>query len=426
MNSEEKTMRPPATYCRLSLLMLTLVLFLPAQAVAQAGQLDPAFGKGGIVTTSFGVLANGGTSVAATVIQPDGKIVVFGELGQTGSTSLVVARYNADGTADSTFGSSGIAALGGLTFPSAMALQPDGKIVVLGFNTGGFSGSAGTDVVRFSSNGSLDTTFGNGGVATTGIISLPDSSGIVIQPDGKILVASGELFRLLPDGTLDSTFGSGGQSHVLGGDLANTLALLPKGKILVTSESFFPSSGFLSRYSSTGSLDTTFAIGGQLGTTGPAHALLALSNGEFLVGGNLSNSVLHGPIGFAVSRYQAVGASDAKFGSHGGVVTLVPNFPAVLTAGMGLQSTGDIVTLGTASAGTSQVFALARYTSSGVLDPTFGSSGTVTTSFGTSVIAAGGLAIQSDGKIVAAGSYGNVKSSSSSEVGFKVARYLGQ
>lgn len=411
---------------RVCLMGFSILLVASAQAMAQAGQLDPSFGQGGIVTTDFGTQLNASASVATVAIQPDSKIIVFGGVSNSNGTAVAVVRYNTDGTLDTGFGTAGIASVAGLTFPSAMTLQPDGKIVAVAFNVDGYSGVAGINVLRFSSNGSLDSTFGTGGVASTGIFDLQAPGGVVVQPNGDILIAEGELIRLLPNGQFDSSFGTGGQAHVLGGDLANGLALLSNGKVLVTSASFFPTSGFVSRYNSNGSLDTTFAISGQLGTTGPANALLLLTNREFLVGGNLTGS-LNGPIGFALSRYQSVGATDAKFGTHGGVVTPLANFPTLATSGLGVQSSGDIVAFGTASVGkTSPVFALARYTATGKLDPTFGTNGTVTTSFGTTTLAANSVAIQADGNIVAVGSFGTAKSQSQNDVGFKLARYLGQ
>ena len=420
------------TLNRASLLIFSLLLIASQQAAAQAGHLDPTFGQGGIVTTDFGVRT---ASAAAVTIQPDGKIVVFGGITSPGSTVLTVVRYNTNGSLDTGFGIGGIATVSGLTFPSAITLQPDGKIVGVGFNIGGFGGRGGIVVLRFSSNGTLDPTFGSGGIMTTGIVSVEVPSGVVVQPDEKILIAEGELIRLLPNGQLDSSFGSGGQAGVLNGNFGTpALALLPNGQILVSSGSllgasgFLPSSSYVSRYNSNGSLDTNFAISGLVGTTGPADALLLLSNGEFLVGGNLTHSptgfgTLTTPIGFAVSRYQGVGMIDARYGSHGGAFTPVANFSTVVTSGLGVQSSGDIVILGTASVPhTPQVFALARYTAAGQLDPTFGSNGTVTTSFGTTTLAANGLATQSDGKIVAVGSFAN----SGGDSGFKLARYLGQ
>ncbi|MGA9504458.1 MAG: hypothetical protein WBV31_08460 [Terriglobales bacterium] len=410
---------------RARLLVLGILLIASAHAVAQAGQLDPDFGQGGIVTTDFGILPNGTASAAAVTIQPDGKIIVFGGVTSSSGTSVAAVRYNTNGSLDTGFGTAGVATVAGLTFPSALALQPDGKIVGVAFNIGGYGGAFGINIVRFSSTGVLDPAFGTGGVVGTGIFSAQVPSGVVIQPNGDILIAEGELLRLLPDGQFDTSFGTGGQAHVLGGDQANGLALLSNGKILVTSATSFSAGGLVTRYNSNGNLDSSFAIGGQLGATGPSNALLLLSNGEFLVGGDLASSV-NGPVGFAVSRYQAVGATDPKFGAHGGVVTPLAGFPTIATSGLGVQANGDIVALGTASASkTSQAFALARYTPTGQLDTTFGTSGSVTTAFGTTTVAASGLAIQADSNIVAVGGYSTTKPNGT-DVGFKLARYLGQ
>lgn len=416
------------------LLILSILLVASTQAAAQAGQLDPTFGHNGIVTTDLGSQQVSATAAAVT-IQPDGKIVAFGGVASNSGRSLVAVRYNTDGSLDTRFGVVGIASVTGLTFPSAMTLQPDGKIVGVGFNIGGHSGRIGASVVRFSSNGTLDSTFGTGGIALTGIFVAGTTCGVAVQPEGKILISDGALIRLLPNGQLDSSFGTGGQAGVLDGDFGTpALALLPTGKILVSSGSllsesgFLPSSSYVSRYNSNGSLDTNFAISGMVGITGPADALLFLGSGEFLVGGNLTHSptgfgTLSTPIGFAVSRYQGVGTVDATFGSHGGVFTPVAKFSTIVTSGLGLESTGDIVILGTASVPKApQAFALARYTATGQLDTTFGTNGTVTTAFGTTMVAANGLAIQSDDKIVAFGSF----STSQGVSGFKLARYLSQ
>src|SRR5208283_4840897 len=133
-----------------------------------------------------------------------------------------------------------------------------------------------------------------------------------------------------------------------------------------------------------------------------------------------------GPVaGFAVSRYKGIGVTDATFASHGGVVTPVPNFPTVVTAGLGVQSSGDIVVLGTASAYPNFAFGLARYTPTGQLDSTFGTNGTVTTSFGTTSLNASGLAIQSNSDIVTVGSF-QINKPQGGSTGFVLARYLGQ
>jgi uncharacterized delta-60 repeat protein len=405
-----------------SLLALSILSITSTLAVAQAGTLDPSFGTGGIVTTDFGDQINSNVaSATAVTIQPDGKIVVCGGIpSSTDFPVAAVARYNTNGSVDTTFGTSGITTTKNLGVPTSIALQSDGSIVVASFG-----GGLEINVARYSSSGSLDTTFGTNGIFTSGLLVgfFDPNSSVAIQPDGKILVASGILLRLTTEGQLDSTFGADGEA-LLAANLPNQLALLSNGKMLVAS-----AGGFVGRYKSNGSLDTTFGINGQMPTPGPANALALLSTGEFVVAGSLASSVSQTSLpttGFAVSRYLSIGAVDTKFATHGGIVTPITTFSTVATSGLGVQSSGDIVTLGIASTTTTQVFALARYTPAGQLDATFGTNGTVTTSLGTSSLNAPGLAIQSDGKIVAVAGFTTTVPHGEFDTGFKLVRYLGQ
>ena len=253
--------------------------------------------------------------------------------------------------------------------------------------------------------------------------------GVVVQPDGKILVADRYLLRFLSDGQFDTSFGSGGTARTAGFP-ATGLALLPNGKILVAS-SALGAAGFISQYDSNGSLDTTFGIGGQLASPGTAAGLVLLGTGDFLADGSLTNnSVLPGASGFAVSRYLGVGVTDASFGTNGGTVTSIPGYPVVTTSGLAVQPSGDIVTLGTGNLVGQTAFTLARYTPAGQLDTTFGNNGTVVTRFGggiqTPSVNANGLTIQSDSKIIAVGSYLVFVPYHGYDTAFKVVRYLGQ
>jgi uncharacterized delta-60 repeat protein len=413
---------------RASLLIVSILLAASTQAAAQAGQLDPTFGQGGIVTTDFG-LQSGQSNIPtanAVTIQPDGKILVCGGVpSSTGFPYAAVARYNTDGSLDTGFGTAGIATTNVLQVLSAIALQSDGKIVA--------TGAAGItiDVIRYATNGSLDPTFGKGGIASLTAIGAA-TSGVVIQPNGDIVVGDGRfLFRLLPNGQSDPIFGSGKK---IAGDNPTALALLPNGKILVASTSGasdLEASGFVTRYTSNGNLDASFGINGQMATAGPANAMVLLSTGEFLVGGSVISSLTvlnegFGPsTGFAVSRYQGGGITDGKFGSHGGTLTALSGFPNVNTSGLGVEPSGAIVVLGTPNNIQSLGFALARYTPTGQLDTTFGINGTVITTFGTDFVTANAVAIESDGKIVAVGNY-QTDGQVNVDVGYKLARYLGQ
>jgi uncharacterized delta-60 repeat protein len=412
-----------------SLLIFSVLLIASQQAAAQAGKLDPTFGKGGIATTDFGdqTQSNNVASANSVVIQPDGKIVVCGGApGSQGFPVPAVARYHTNGTLDTSFGTSGIA-----TIPSiedipltAITLQTDGKILVSGT----------TFVARYSSKGVLDSTFGTGGIATLKDFFFGTTpTGLLVQPDGKILLADGELVRFLSDGQLDTGFGNGGMARTAGYP-ATGLVLLPNGKILVAS-SVLGTSGFISQYDSNGGLDTTFGIDGQLASPGTAASLVLLGTGDFLAAGSLTNHTIQpfsGAVasGFAVSRYLGAGVTDASFGTNGGTVTYVPNFPIVATSGLALQSTGDIILLATATQTSELAFALARYTANGQLDTTFGTDGTVVTQFGTSQnrpsVSANGLAIQSDGKIVVVGGYSIFVPYHGFDTAFKVVRYLGK
>src|ERR1039458_7878775 len=416
------------TLNRAALLIFAALLITSQQAAAQAGHLDPTFGSGGIATTDFGD-QTGSSNVAsanAVTIQSNGEIVVAGGVpSRTGFPVPAVARYNTNGSLDPTFGTGGIVSISSIEdVPfTAVTLQSDGKIVTV---AGGFTAY----VVRYTSSGVLDSTFGTGGIVTLSFILGPSASGVLVQPDGKILVADGHLSRLLSDGQVDTSFGSGGTARTAGYP-ATGLSLLPNGKILAAS-SVLGTSGFISQYNSNGSLDTTFGIGGQLASPGTAVGLALLGSGDFLAGGSLTNNTIRpypgaAASGFAVSRYLGTGVADATFGANGGTFTTLTAYPDIASSGLAVQPSGDIVTLGTGTLLTNTAFVLARYTANGQLDTTFGSNGTVTTSFGIGpAVSANGLTIQSDGKIVAVGSYIVAVPHHGADTAFKIIRYLGQ
>jgi uncharacterized delta-60 repeat protein len=405
-----------------ALFTLSILLIASINAVAQAGQLDPAFGKGGIVTTDFGNQINSNIATAnAVTIQTDGKILVAGGIpSSSGFPVAAVARYNTDGSLDASFGTSGFAITKSINALTAIALQTDGKIVV--------SAPAGVElnVARYTTTGQLDTSFGTNGIFNSGLNLNFDenSNALVIQPDGKILVANGILLRLLSSGQIDSSFGVNGTANVVGNS-ASQVTVLSGGKILVAA-----ANGLVSRYTPSGNLDTSFGVHGQLPSASPANALVLLGNGEFLAGSSLTSSITSPTsptTGFAVFRYLGSGISDGTFGTHGGVVTAIPKFSTVSASALAIQSSGDIVAFGSASLNFgSPVFALARYSPAGKLDPTFGTNGTVTTAFGTTTLNPSSIAIQSDGNIVAVGGFTTTELHGEFDTGFKLARYLGQ
>ena len=245
---------------------------LPGAAVAAPGALDPTFGTSGEVTTDFG----GSDSAQAVAIQSDGKIVAAGGTFSFPSGDFAVARYNVDGSLDPTFGSGGKVTtdFGGFDAASAVVIQPDGRIVAAGRSGGGDFALA-----RYNADGSLDPTFGSGGKVTTDFGGGFDAAfGVALQTDGKIIaVGQGAssfdfaLARYNADGSLDPTFGSGGKvtTDFTGGfEDAIAVAIQLDGRIVVTGQTF--SGGFqkfaLARYNADGSLDTSFGSGGIVTT----------------------------------------------------------------------------------------------------------------------------------------------------------------
>ena len=224
------------------------------------GSLDPSFGTGGMVASEVGGTISRGRALA---LQPDGKIVVVGYtwigLGLN-YWDFGLARYNPDGSLDVTFGTDGVVTtdfVGGFDAAEEVVLQPDGRIVVVGsaeLIPGNFV-SRDFAVARYNTNGSLDTTFGNGGKVTSPLGEIDSASSVVVQPDGKIVAGGGgaltidfALVRYNTDGTLDPTFGSGGMVTTdLGGSDYAALALQPDGRIVAAgSASFAPATWIFS------------------------------------------------------------------------------------------------------------------------------------------------------------------------------------
>ncbi len=381
----------------------------PAEDPPSTG-LDPGFGDAGKVTNAALQEAE------AVALQPDGKILIAG----SANGDFALARHNADGTLDTSFGSGGSVTtnLGSIDEGFDVALQPDGKIVMVGRS----GGPTGFDfgVVRYDADGSLDTAFGTGGVVRTDFAGGADyAHGVVIQADGKIVVAGHAglandndfaLARYNGDGTLDASFGSGGKvtTNVAGvTDLGNAVTLQPDGKIVVVG-AVDPSHTFdyhfgLARYAVDGSLDTSFGQGGTIvGDLGSAAGVVVQPDGKIIAAGNGLNS---GPLvtfDFVLARYDADGSRDATFGDDGRVTTDL-SADQDFGEGVALQSDGKIVVVGQRTTSTVYDLAIARYDTDGSLDTSFGTDGSLSTDFNGSGDLGKDVAIQPDGKIVVGG-----------------------
>jgi uncharacterized delta-60 repeat protein len=400
--------------------------------LAVDGDLDPTFGNDGKVLTDF----DHSTDIAnAVAIQADSKLVVVGTTYQDNDFSdedFAVARYNPDGTLDKTFGVGGKVQTdfpGLAAVASSVVVQPDGKIVVAGGAFPLFTFLGDFKVVRYNSNGSLDTSFGDGGIVTT---TFPEGSyafDVALQADGKIIAAGtvfvdfnpGEssntdfaLARYNPDGSPDATFGNGGQvsTDFLGlEDDAFSVLIQPDGKIVAVGSANDPATFYdfaAVRYLSNGTLDTTFGMAGKVHTDfrdqnfDRARSAALQPDGRIVAAG-FAISQNGGVQNFALTRYTSNGVLDTSFGTDGmrqiDFGSCCQSANKVL-----LQPNGKIITIGYANTeGPDSDFLLARLTSGGSLDPTFGAGGKVRTSFGDLNGGANGAVFQPDGRIVAVG-----------------------
>lgn len=398
-----------------SALLATFALTLPCPSLhAAPGDLDFGFGKSGRLTTDFGSVND---QASAMVIQPDNKIVVVGAATGTADLDFAVARYFPDGGPDFSFGTQGRTTThfgAGNDSARAVVLQSDGKIIVAGpahDATGLHLG-----LVRYTANGTLDTTFGNGGKVVAAIGSVDSANAVALQSDGKIIVAgftSGGSFqdsvlaRFNPNGTLDTTFGTTGStatSLASNNDEITAIVVLGDDSIQAvghgidgTFEDFI-----LTRYTANGALDTGFGTNGVVvsdlfSSDDVARALAIQTDGKIVVAGSSSNGSNRG---FAVARYSATGTLDATFGSSGRVMYQVgDNADANAIA---IQNDGKLVLSGVVDSAGVNELAIARLTSTGLYDTPFGSLGVLRTRFGNND-AANAIAIRNDNRIVVAG-----------------------
>ena len=226
-------------------------LTLAGAAIADPGDLDPNFNGGGLLSLSVG---NIDSSATAVIQQTDGKLVLagWGVLDGSDNEDFILIRVAEDGTQESTFGTNGVASAdftAGLDYANAVIQQADGKLVLAG-EAGVGRGRADIALARFRADGTLDSTFGAGGRTTLNLGYRDIASGLIQQPDGKLVVAgtttnsSGSdrmvFARFNADGTIDTTFGTGGTTTVdFGGDSeswANDLAQQPDGKLVAVGE----------------------------------------------------------------------------------------------------------------------------------------------------------------------------------------------
>ncbi|MFZ1043449.1 MAG: hypothetical protein WCA79_15275 [Anaerolineales bacterium] len=435
-----KKISPIIKLNRLAGLALAMVAALTTSMVAQAaiGDLDPTFGAGGKVTTFVG---SSNSYANAVAVQSDGKIVVAGV--------PLLTRYNSDGTLDTAFGMNGVVTISGINQGKGVVIQTDGKILVTGNPT---NSRVEFGVARLNSNGSLDTSFGTNGIASHSID--PNSNFdpgnvrfVALQSDGKILVAGEEilvccnvstLFQVIrynSNGSLDRVYenDSGNENDI------TALVIQPDGKILLAGNSYDGNApGYrmaFVRLNPDFTYDSTLDGGGPLptdfGNVGFYDYSIALqSDGKIVAVGQLgctfSGSCPTPGYKFALARFNSNGSTDTTFGTNG-MITNNFSLMADLTNDPGseqlknivVQPDGKLIVGLDTFDGSHYHFLLARFNSNGSLDTSFGTNGEIATSFGTSDDHLHCIILQPDGKIIAAGSTNN-----GTNTGIALARYV--
>jgi uncharacterized delta-60 repeat protein len=445
---------------------------LEDRTLPSAGALDPTFGTGGVVQGGSGF----NSSASTVAVEPDGKVLVAGTSSEIDTSQLIVSRYTKAGVLDTTFGTGGAISLnfnlGAETFNSASGLvvQSDGKILVAG-TASSLHGPSQFALARLNADGTFDSTFGTKGLVLTSFNNAgsnfrvdASASAVALQSDGKIVVAGSATYtwlgKILPpsgftlftdfavarydaSGHLDKGFGNGGEvvtsfGHTVPGhgqDHASGIVVQKDGKIVVAGTAIGETPPFmvpvsnvavttsqlaLARYTTDGSLDRTFGTNGLVLTSvanalqSTAAGVVLTSDGKIVVAGTARGR-------FTLARYTTAGKLDSTFGTNGIVTTVIAGTASSSASGLVLTPQGQIVVAGSAvTSGNRSVFALARYTANGTLDSHFGKNGTVLTPIGTSATASA-ITVQADGKlVVAGGTWGGVGGRR-----FAVARYLG-
>ncbi|MDO8413862.1 MAG: hypothetical protein Q7S51_08765 [Gallionellaceae bacterium] len=401
------------------------------------GSLDGTFGSGGKVITDLGNAYEVGTGVA---VQTDGKIIVVGSVSasNTFDIDLAVVRYTAAGILDGDFGTNGVTIipLGATYSPKcSVVIQSNGGIIV-GCSSSSNSSTFSSTINRLTSTGVVDSSFGSNGVATTNI----NIQGIGLQGDqiiigGTYAAGNGSDYdfaaaRYTPSGVLDTSFGTNGLATADFNstlDYALAMAMGPNNEIVVSGFSYQSGTGedfAIARFTSNGVLDTSFDGDGKITTnfgttqipaTGErAYAVAVQTDGKIVAAGSSTGEVI------ALARYKASGGLDTSFDRDGKVTTAINNGAranAVVIQPDGKIVVGGLATVIVSDAGGNHYlndFALVRYTSTGGRDSGFGNKGVVTTQFTGRYAQVNALALQTNGKIIAAGqSYGD----------FSVARY---
>ncbi len=356
-----------------------------------SGALDTTFGTTGMVTTDLGADDSG----QAVAVDSTNKIIVAGQFRIAASGDFALVRYNTDGTLDNTFGASGkvITNLGADDRGRAAVIDSNGKILV-----GGDSLVTASDfaVARYNSNGTLDTSFNSNGFVTTDFNNTAEPAmDITIDLNGKIVAAGFAhngtnydfaVVRYNSDGSLDTSFNTNGMvtTDLGGDDRISGVATYPNGNVIVVGRTGSASDYDFAivRYNNDGTLDTTFGTNGVIiidlgGTNDRAREITFDLNGKIVIVGRSNGT---GSNDFVVMRFNDDGSPDTTFGTNGMVITNIGGNDrgrAVV-----IDSSDRIIVLGTSNSQGGNDFAVIRYNIDGSLDTTFDTNGIAYIDFG--------------------------------------------
>lgn len=405
---------------------LSILTLAAGQSAFAILNLDPSFGTNGVTITSFGHEA--GIAGSGMALQSDGKAIAVGFASNGSNNDWAIARYNMDGTLDSSFAGNGTVvrnfgdndALGGV------AVQPDGKVVVSGY-TRTAPGDAQWTVARYNADGTPDFGFGTAGLAKSFTSNSSNVLGVAVQPDGKIVAVGYSrgpgllhddiaVARYNADGSADVSFGSGGTVTTglnFGGtpnDRGNSVAIQPDGKIVVFGDYDTGQNRdnvVLIRYNTDGSLDGGFGSGGirtdNFSFNNGGRTVRLQPDGNILVAGA---TCINGICDTYVARYTTGGVRDSSFGANG--VTVISFVSGSESAnGMALQPDGKIVLAGYGQNGSVSESLVSRFNADGTLDPTFGANGLFIPSLSPDGDGLVTVLLQSDGKFLVGGGASN-------------------
>ncbi len=354
-------MKPFRILALSGVLAFSLIVAAANCAYAATGDLDPSFGAGGQVETNFGRTV----IPSAALLQPDGNTVVAaGFIGTSiAAEAMTLVRYLADGSLDPSFGNGGVSEFAAFTdfvnIPNALALQSDGKART----------PTRTVLARYNPDGSLDTSFGDGG--TVVVIAIGDANQLALDSDGRILaihavfVGNQQAVQFNPDGSVNSPTAVGTIIATSNGSgiQADTNFVVVGSQATIGRRGDFEA--VVARFTPNNTPDPTFNravfdFGAESDTVDQARAVAIQSNGQIIAGGGSNSGSTRFGSTFGLARLNPDGSLDDSFGNGGTVTTEFQGADSVLA--VLIQPDGNIIAVGSVRDGSGRIdIALARY-----------------------------------------------------------------